>query len=167
MWSERAAHEDREIRARRSMSLLAESRGASGGTTPNGPSREKRRRRSLEAIAIENAREGCVRETYGALVATWQGRVAVDPRFRATMKRIARDETQHAELAWAVAAWAEQHLSDVGRRRVADARRAALDALLAELAENPGAELTRTLGVPTASHARAAATELATRLGLS
>jgi hypothetical protein len=28
--------------------------------------------RSLEDLAVENATEGCVRETYGALLALWQ-----------------------------------------------------------------------------------------------
>ncbi|HEX7664753.1 MAG TPA: hypothetical protein VF407_09585, partial [Polyangiaceae bacterium] len=34
--------------------------------------------RTLEAIALENAVEGCVRETFGALVATWQAAHAAD-----------------------------------------------------------------------------------------
>ena len=52
--------------------------------------------RELEAIAIENAVEGCVRESFGALLATWQAKTAGDARVRAAMKRIARDETRHA-----------------------------------------------------------------------
>lgn len=68
------------------------------------PRVEPREVRSLEEIALENATEGCVNETYGALVATFQARVAGDPRVRAAMARIARDETRHAALARDVAA---------------------------------------------------------------
>jgi demethoxyubiquinone hydroxylase (CLK1/Coq7/Cat5 family) len=55
--------------------------------------------RSLEAIALDNVSEGCVRELYGALVATYQARVARDPEVRAVVTRIAREETQHAALS--------------------------------------------------------------------
>jgi hypothetical protein len=34
--------------------------------------------RSLEAMVLENARERCVRETYGAVVVGWQARTARD-----------------------------------------------------------------------------------------
>jgi hypothetical protein len=57
--------------------------------------------RSLEELAVENAVEGCVRETYGALTAIWQARTAKDPSVAAAVRRIARDETRHAALSWA------------------------------------------------------------------
>ncbi len=62
--------------------------------------------RSLEALAVENAVEGCVRETMGALFAMHQAASAADPHVRATMVSIAPDETRHAALGWAVAEWA-------------------------------------------------------------
>jgi hypothetical protein len=49
--------------------------------------------RSAFDIALENAREGCVRETYGALVATHQAQRATDTRVAETLKHIACDET--------------------------------------------------------------------------
>jgi hypothetical protein len=67
--------------------------------------------RPLRALAEENAREGCVRETFGALVAAWQCVRAADPKLRAAMRVIARDETRHAALAWRVDAWARGRLS--------------------------------------------------------
>jgi hypothetical protein len=82
--------------------------------------------RTLEAFATENAVEGCVRETYGALVATFQAHAARDRNVRATMKRIARDETRHALLAWNVAQWLAPKLSKAQRQRVALAREAAV-----------------------------------------
>ena len=66
--------------------------------------------RSLEELAVENAAEGCARETFGALVATWQARAAGNPLVRGVMARIARDETRHADLAWAVDGWARGRL---------------------------------------------------------
>jgi hypothetical protein len=57
--------------------------------------------RSLEEMALENVVEGCVRETFGAVVAMIQAERAGDARVRRAMRRIARDETRHAELSWA------------------------------------------------------------------
>lgn len=61
--------------------------------------------RSLETIAHENAVEGCARETFGALLATWQAARVDDPELAATLTAIAKDETRHAALSWAVARW--------------------------------------------------------------
>jgi len=55
--------------------------------------------RSLEALAVENAVEGCVRETFGALVAGYQARTAGDEALRRIMTRVAAEELLHAELA--------------------------------------------------------------------
>jgi hypothetical protein len=46
--------------------------------------------RSLESIAIENAVEGCVNETWAALVATLQAAHATDPELRAVMSSTPR-----------------------------------------------------------------------------
>jgi hypothetical protein len=105
--------------------------------------------RSLAEVAIENAREGCVRETYGALVAQVQADRAADPRVRATLRGIAGDEARHAALSWRVHAWARAHLGPEGRRRLDDATRAAARELAREVdARPPATELTRTLGLP-------------------
>ncbi len=106
------------------------------------------RRRSLEAIALENAVEGCVRETYGALVALWQTRAAADPVVAAAMAPIARDETRHAELAWKVAAWAAPRLSPASRRRVERARARAFAELRAEAARPLPAAQVALAGLP-------------------
>ncbi len=74
--------------------------------------------RSLEALATENAVEGCVRETYGALVAAHQAKHAADPAIRALFEAIAEDELRHAELAWDVAEWLDGALSREARARV-------------------------------------------------
>ena len=111
-------------------------------------------RRSLEAIAVENAVEGCVRETFAALLAVHQARAAVDPDVRAAMASIAPDETRHAELAWAVDGWLRTRLDGAARRRVAAARRAAAAELADEASRMPG-ELARAVGLPDATRTRA------------
>jgi hypothetical protein len=55
--------------------------------------------RSPYDIAIENATEGCVRETCGARVATVQAKRAHDEAVARAMAVIAEDETRHAALA--------------------------------------------------------------------
>jgi hypothetical protein len=85
--------------------------------------------RGLLAISRENAVEGCVRETYGAVVALVEARTSPDPQVRLTMRRIAIDECRHAELAWAIAAWIEPKLTTEERRRVRRATREAVVAL--------------------------------------
>ena len=120
------------------------------------------RPRSLEAFAIENAVEGCVRETFGALVATWQARNACDPQIRARMKRIAREETTHAALAWSTHAWVHARLDHEGRLRVDRARAEALAALVADVeAREPPLELARLAGIPPRTVASALARGLA------
>ena len=89
--------------------------------------------RDLETIARENAIEGCTRETYAALIAYRQARAAANPAIRAAMVSIARDETRHAALAWAVDAWANTRLDAAARRRVREARHDAAKTLLTEI----------------------------------
>jgi hypothetical protein len=126
---------------------------AHGGTAPpvkvNAPEK-----RSLEEIATENAIEGCVRETYGALLASWQARAAHDPAVREMMVAIAEDEARHADLSWALDRWIRTRLSDDARRRVRDARAAAVDALGSELDAAPDAQLVASVGLPDVDRAR-------------
>ncbi len=89
--------------------------------------------RSIEEAAIENAVEGCARETYGALVAWWQSRRARDAEIAAELRVIAEDETRHAALSWRVHAWMRTRLDDAAFARVEQHRRDAVDALREEL----------------------------------
>lgn len=111
--------------------------------------------RTLGAMAIENAVEGCVFETWAALLATWQAEHAGNADVRSAMKTIARDETRHAALAWDVAAFLDARLSVTDRTRVRAAREEAFARLAVMIAAEPSAELRATLGQPTASEARA------------
>jgi hypothetical protein len=104
--------------------------------------------RSLFDVSLENAIEGCVRETFGALVATYQAAHATDARLRAAMRMIARDETRHAALAWDVAAWAEARLTDEERAEITAARAVAELSLRAELAIDPPRDAQSLAGMP-------------------
>jgi hypothetical protein len=115
--------------------------------------------RDLETIAIENAVEGCVREAFGALVATWQAQRAADAGVRVAMQRIARDETRHAALAVAIDAWARGRLDARARERV-ERRKADALAELATPADVPEA-IRAALGLPTRAQARALAAAIA------
>jgi hypothetical protein len=116
--------------------------------------------RALEAIARENAVEGCVRETWGAVVALRQSRLATEPSVRAAMRRIARDEVRHAELAWAVDAWVRPRLARAARKRVRDARSAAVAELSREVTHVLTGTARQRLGVPGATESLALVAEL-------
>ena len=110
--------------------------------------------RSLEALLTENAIEGCVRETYGALVAGWQARHAGNAELRRVMRPIARDELRHAELAWAVDAWGAGRLTPEERARLRQARGETLLALEREVDRQPPPEpLIREAGLPSREQA--------------
>ena len=89
--------------------------------------------RKLEAVARENAVEGCVQETFGALLMRWQATHAADPSLRRLFARVAADETRHAALSWEVARWAEQRLDAPARARVLAARSRAVHSLRKKL----------------------------------
>lgn len=78
--------------------------------------------RSPFEVALENAVEGCVRETYGALVVAYQAESATDPEIRSVAKRIARDEARHVALAHEVARWIEPQLVASEREAILRAR---------------------------------------------
>ena len=96
--------------------------------------------RSLESIARENAVEGCINETFGALQLRWQATHARAAADRRLFARIAVDETRHAALSWLVAQWAEPLLDARARRRVAAARSRATRALRKKLEAPAGSQ---------------------------
>lgn len=82
--------------------------------------------RPLAAIAVDNAAEGCVRETMGAVLAAEQARLAPDRALGEALAGIATDERRHANLAWAIDAWVQPRLSPAERDAVARARATAI-----------------------------------------
>jgi hypothetical protein len=108
--------------------------------------------RTLEQLAMENAEEGCVRETFGAALAALQAAMTSDQDLRRLLRAIARDELRHASLAWRIARWLDGRLDGAGRARVNRARETALAALDGELARDAADEM---LGLPPPSVTRA------------
>jgi hypothetical protein len=149
-----------EVRHARVMTALAEREGA-GVPAVRVAARDVRR---LEAIAIENVVEGCVRETFGAAVAVVQAARAGDAAVRDVMRGIARDETRHAELSWALAGWLEARLDAAARARVQAAKRRAVRALVRSAGHAPDGELASAVGLPSACEARRIARALAATL---
>ncbi len=104
--------------------------------------------RSLFDMAVENVREGCVRETYSALVAHHQATHAEDREVRACMAEIAFEETEHAAISWDVADFLETRLTSDERARLAHVRRAAFEELSRELAVGRDQVVERATGAP-------------------
>ncbi len=80
-----------------------------------------RPRQSLREIVLANVAEGCVAESIGAALALEQLDGCTDEATRRALERIARDEADHAALAWRFVAWALRVAPELG----ADVRRSA------------------------------------------
>jgi hypothetical protein len=144
-----SAAED-EVRHANALGGLARREGAKLSEEPV----VQRATRDLLAIALENAVEGCVRETFGAIVAGWQAEHAHRLDIRRAMARIYVDETAHAELAWSVHAWIMTKLTSEERAEV----EVAMEQAFAELARSAGTPLPDAwvgdLGLPRPAQAR-------------
>ncbi|NOK09716.1 ferritin-like domain-containing protein [Corallococcus exercitus] len=119
------------------------------GATPPPPSVAAVPTRPLDAVALDNAVEGCVRETYGALVAHHQALHARDAEVREAMVRIAEDETRHAGLSWDIDRWVRSRLSAPEQEALREARKRAVALLRAEVAVPLDAALVTEAGLPT------------------
>jgi hypothetical protein len=108
---------------------------------------------SLLDLALANACEGCVGETYGAAVARFQSVQAADPALREAMATIAEEETQHAELAFALDDWLRTRLSAAELRALDAASQAAIAELHSQATQPVPSALVETLGIPDAAQA--------------
>ncbi|HWB77343.1 MAG TPA: ferritin-like domain-containing protein [Nannocystaceae bacterium] len=145
-----------EVRHARAMRRLARE----NGVEPKTPEHVKIDARDLEAIARENAVEGCVAETWSALLCAWQARHCPSPELAEILRGIADDETRHAELAWAIDAWARARLDDDACARIDVARREAAEKLVAMASELGGLGMRDALGLPAPKAARTLASGL-------
>ena len=125
------------------------------GARPRSPEVSALPLRSLFEVALDNRVEGCVRETYGALVAHHQAIHADSAEVRSVMARIAAEETAHAALSWAVDAWARTRLDRRDRAELDRQARRAAEALQREAAEHVAPELVAGAGLPDAEKAEA------------
>ena len=109
------------------------------------------RRRSLRELAVDNVVEGCVRETFGAVIAAHQAMHATDPVIRAAMQVIAPDEAAHGLLALSIHDWLAPQLEPDERALLAEHERRAREELVGPV--HP--ELVRVAGLPDAAVQRA------------
>jgi hypothetical protein len=114
-----------EIRHARTMRAEARRHGAA----PAGIEVRRPAPRTLFELAVENAREGCVAETFAALVAHVQAARCSSPRAGRQFAQIAEDETRHAELAWDLHLAMRGELGDDDRSRLDGALLGFLDDL--------------------------------------
>jgi len=84
----------------------------------------------LESIAMDNMQEGCIGETWGALVGLYQAKKATDPVIAETMRCIALEEVEHASLSWAIHDWIVPQLDDQAIERVNKLKKKALVKLI-------------------------------------
>jgi hypothetical protein len=145
----RAAEADEVAHAKR-MTALANKYGGA----PAAPVIRSSGPRTLLELALENVREGCVRELYGALVAHYQAETASDPEIAEAMATIAADETAHAELSLDLARWYAAQLGSDERAFLGEALRTEFAALEDELACNPASAVQDLAGMPDAATAR-------------
>jgi len=107
--------------------------------------------RTLIEFAVDNAVEGCVRETFGAAVAAYQGEWAGNRAVLRAMRSIAVDEAEHASLGWDIDAWVRTRLRSGELARLGNARQEALERLVARTLEPIALELRAVLGLPDAA----------------
>jgi len=111
---------------------------------------------TLAELAHENAVEGQVAETFGALLATCQAQLATDPEIRGVFARIAVDEARHAALAHELAIWFDDVLDAETRAAIAAARREAVAGVVARFDVPLDAGDRALLGIPDLAKLRAA-----------
>jgi hypothetical protein len=104
--------------------------------------------RSVFDIALENAVEGCVRETYGVVDALYRSQQAPSPAIRGLFAKIAEDEARHAALSWDVAEWLHARLSPLQRVEIQLACDRAHASLHDALAKGSAGAVQRELGSP-------------------
>lgn len=119
----------------------------------------KAKPQTLLEIAVDNEVEGCVRDTYAALLASWQAEHARSRRIANVMGAIAKDGMRHAALAWALSDWVTPKLSRRDRARVQRAREEAVLRLERAVRE-PDPSLIRRAGLPDRVAQRALLAEL-------
>lgn len=103
------------------------------GVEPARPRHDDAGVASLETLAIENAIEGCVHESWAALELAWIARREAGTAKGPALAGIASDELGHAELAWAIDEWLRTQLEADACARVDAARTKAMHGLVARV----------------------------------
>ena len=119
---------------------------------------------TLLEFALDNAVEGCIRETFGAACAAYQAVRARDPEVRATLRQVATDETRHAELSWKIHSWVASQLTAEERAQLTAAMHAAVTQLQVEVTRAQPASVRFAAGTPGPADAAALLDDLQAQL---
>jgi hypothetical protein len=109
-----------------------------GGVPAAIESAEREAPRSLLEVARENGAEGCVHETWGAVLASAQAASCPGRALRRDLARIAHEEAGHAALSHRIDRWARGRLGEAGRVALDEARARAIAEVERSLDEMPG-----------------------------
>lgn len=116
--------------------------------------------RSLYEIALENAVEGCVNETFAAVCGLWQSEHAQMPVFKHVISHITDEELGHAALSWEIHAWLMPQLTDSQQQRINKAQTEAIERLIANFRQKGDADQQAAFGLPDETAAAALFAEL-------
>ncbi|MGB1257168.1 MAG: ferritin-like domain-containing protein, partial [Thiolinea sp.] len=109
--------------------------------------------RSLYEIALENAVEGCVNETFAAACGLWQSEHAALDVFRQVISHITDEEMGHAALSWDIHAWIMPQLTVAEQAQIRTAQAEAVEKLMIDFKQEGNPVLQQTFGLPTRAEA--------------
>jgi hypothetical protein len=95
-----------EIEHARICFAFARASGATEYSPAPQPSFAMPRPLSLAELAVETFLDGCLGETFASLVLHARAAATTDPSAARLLRQMADEEARHAELAWAIVAWA-------------------------------------------------------------
>ena len=81
----------------------------------------------MKEMATHNALTGCIGETWSAVLLRYQAEHA--PKYNGVFKRIAKDETSHAEFSWVLHEWLMSQLTEDDQAEVLETMREMLSSL--------------------------------------
>ena len=100
-------------------------------------------------IALENAVEGCVNETFAAACGLWQSEYAQLDVFRQVIGHITEEEMGHAALSWDIHQWIMPQLSEVEQEQIRAAQAEAVESLVEDFKQESNPVLQQAFGLPT------------------
>ncbi|WP_020559812.1 ferritin-like domain-containing protein [Thiofilum flexile] len=141
---------DEEVRHAEMAGLLSEAYGGIAASVQV----DDFRLRSLYEIALENAVEGCVHETFAAACGLWQSQQAELGVFRQVIGHITDEEMDHAALSWDIYQWIMPQLSALEQAHIREAQAEAIHNLMQDFKQESDSQIQQAFGLP--AHADAA-----------
>lgn len=104
--------------------------------------------RSMYEIALENAIEGCVNETFAAACGIWQSEYAQMPVFKKIIGYITDEEISHAALSWEIHHWLMPQLTPMQQQAISKAQIKAVDDLMTSFRQKGDPAQQSAFGLP-------------------